>query len=96
MNVYGWLGKMIRRAIVIKQVWVCGVDGVVPLRCFVSVCKLSMVVNCSSSELSHGLQRLMVAHDVTATYCWCMRFVKCFIVVLMVLCYCDVLFLFAS
>ena len=33
---------------IIKQVWVCGVDGVVPLRCFVSVCKLSMIVNCSS------------------------------------------------
>ena len=37
-----------------------------------------MVVNCSSCELSHGLQRLMVAHDVTATYCWCKWFVKCF------------------
>ena len=76
MNVYGWLGKIIRRAIVIKQVWVCGVDGVVPMRCFLSVCKLSMVVNYSSSELSHGLQHLMVARGVTATYYWCMWFVK--------------------
>ena len=62
----------------IKQVWVCGVDGVVPLRCFLSVCKLSMGVNYNSNELSHGLHRLMVAHDVTSTYCLCMWFVKCF------------------
>ena len=52
VSVYGWLAKMVRRATVIKQVWVCGVAGVVPLWCCLPVCKLSMVVNFSSGEFS--------------------------------------------
>ncbi len=47
--------EILCNGMMVKQVWVCVVDGVVPLRCFVSVCQLSMVVNCSSRELSHGL-----------------------------------------